>query len=276
MLKKIELAKEYYKYNEIFICPLCHEHLHLDDISLKCQNNHCFNISKKGVVTLLKNNKKRNDLVYDEILFNSRTKFINNGFYDGIHKEISSLIPNNSLIVDLGCGDGTHDFKIGKMINDSFIIGFDLAKDGINLSSNYLNYNFLPIIADLNYLPIGDNSIDVVLNILSPSNEKEIRRVLKKNGLIIKVTPKKNYLIELRKCFNIKEYENETTIEKNIDNNYDIVKKIEFEKTYKISKDDFDNLINMTPLTKHHNQNNIINEITIALNIFVLKVKDNE
>lgn len=34
------------------------------------------------------------------------------------------------------------------------------------------------------------------------------------------------------------------------------------------------NLINMTPLSKNYNCDKTINEITIALNIYVLKVRD--
>ena len=34
------------------------------------------------------------------------------------------------------------------------------------------------------------------------------------------------------------------------------------------------NLINMTPLSKKYNYDKMINEITIALNIYVLKVRD--
>lgn len=45
--------------------------------------------------------------------------------------------------------------------------------------------------ADLNNIPLKDESIDIILNILSPSNESEMSRLLKKDGIIIKVTPKK-------------------------------------------------------------------------------------
>lgn len=126
----------------------------------------------------------------------------------------------------MGCGDGTHDNKIYSLLKNkqSFLLGIDIANEGIICSSDYVGNNFIPIIADLNDMPFVDNKVDIILNILSPSNEKEMKRILKDNGIIIKVTPKKDYLIELRNALNIKDYENELVIEENIKKNY-IVKK---------------------------------------------------
>lgn len=72
----------------------------------------------------------------------------------------------------------------------------------------------------------------------------------------------------------IKEYENELQIEKNIDKNYIILKKYAINARKELSEESMLNLINMTPLSKNYNYNKMINEITIALNIYVLKVRD--
>ena len=169
----------------------------------------------------------------------------------------------------MGCGDGTHDNIILNLISSSqpFIIGVDISKVGVECATDYVKNNFIPLVMDLNYMPLENKSVDVILNILSPSNEKEMNRILKQDGIIIKVTPKKEYLYELRELLHIKEYENELQIEKNIDKNYIIVRK-------ELSEESMLNLINMTPLSKNYNYDKMINEITIALNIYVLKVRD--
>lgn len=176
----------------------------------------------------------------------------------------------------MGCGDGTHDNIILTLTNDnkSFIIGTDISKVGIECATDYVNNNFIPLVADLNYMPLKDNCTDVILNILSPSNEKEMKRILKKDGIIIKVTPKKEYLRELRQLLNIKEYENELQIEKNIDKNYIILKKYIINQKKKLDKKSMVNLVNMTPLTKNYACDVSINEITIALNVYVMKARD--
>ena len=88
------------------------------------------------------------------------------------------------------------------------------------------------------------------------------------------MTPKKEYLYELRKLLHIKEYENELQIEKSIDKNYIILKKYTINERKELSEESMLNLINMTPLSKKYNYDKMINEITIALNIYVLKVRD--
>ena len=176
----------------------------------------------------------------------------------------------------MGSGEGTHDYKILKKLNNNNlqIIGIDLSKDGIDLYNDYINDNTIGIVSDLNNVLIKDKSIDVILNILSPSNENEMLRLLKPDGIIIKVTPKKQYLYELRDILNIKEYENENIIFDNINKKYEIIEKDEYIKTFKLDDKTFNYLINMTPLLNNYNEIPKIDKITIALNIYVLKMKN--
>ncbi len=282
MLKKIEYTKNNLSAIGIisaFICPICHDSVELHENSLICNNNHCYDITKKGYFTLLKKNKLRIDNIYDTNLFENRIKFINSGFYDELHILISKIIKektNSKIIIDMGCGDGTHDNIILNLINDKsiFLIGTDISKNGIECATNYVSNNFIPLVADLNYMPLKENSADIILNILSPSNEKEMNRILKQDGIIIKVTPKREYLHELRQVLNIKEYENEQQIEKNIEKNYKILKKYIINEVKNLNETSLLNLINMTPLTKNYNYVKKIDTITIALNVYVLGVKD--
>ena len=57
----------------------------------------------------------------------------------------------------------------------------------------------LYFVADLAHLPFKDGSIDVIVNILSPINYKDFKRVLSDDGLVYKVIPETGYLKELRK-----------------------------------------------------------------------------
>ena len=279
-MKKINyFISNYNKLSEILICPFCSEKLNFCNNSLKCINNHTFNISKKGTTILYKTSKLKQDKIYNKNLFTNRRNFINNGFYDELHNKICNIIQDreNQKILDMGSGEGTHDYKILKKLNNNNLqmIGIDLSKDGIDLYNDYINDNTIGIVSDLNNVPIKDKSIDVILNILSPSNENEMLRLLKPDGIIIKVTPKKQYLYELRDILNIKEYENENIIFDNINKKYEIIEKDEYIKTFKLDDKTFNYLINMTPLLNNYNEIPKIDKITIALNIYVLKKKNN-
>lgn len=38
---------------KLLACPKCHQQLHLENKTLKCENNHCYDISKRGYINLL-------------------------------------------------------------------------------------------------------------------------------------------------------------------------------------------------------------------------------
>ena len=43
---------------KLLACPKCHQQLHLENKTLKCENNHCYDISKRGYINLLLNPDK--------------------------------------------------------------------------------------------------------------------------------------------------------------------------------------------------------------------------
>ena len=278
-MKKIEYAINHLNdLNGIIICPYCKEDLFIRENSLVCVKNHTFNISKKGSVVLYKTSKLKKDKIYNTELFINRRNFINSGFYDEVHSKISEIINENkpNIILDMGSGEGTHDIKIIDNLKDKNIkvIGLDLSKEGIDLSNDFIEKKYIGIVGDLNQLPIKNKTVDLIINFLSPSNESEMARVLKKEGIIIKVTPKTEYLYELRKSLKIKSYENEDIIENNIKNKYDILKKYEIVNTYSLDKLLLNYLVKMTPLMNNINIIPDIKTITIALNLYVLRIKD--
>lgn len=277
-LKKIEYAKLLFnKIDSLILCPFCNNELSLNNNSLICSNNHNFDISRKGTTVLYKTSKLKNDRIYTKDLFLNRRNFINLGFYDELHCEIARIINqyNPKIILDMGAGEGTHDFIISKNLkNKSLFIGIDLAKDGVDLANDYINQNLLNIVGDLNNVPLKSKSIDMILNILSPSNETEMNRLLKNDGIIIKVTPKQEYLKELRESLNIKEYENENIIAHNIEDKYTVIEKKEIIKTFILNEQALNYLVKMTPMMNNIIEIPNINSITIALNIYVLRIKD--
>lgn len=278
-MKKIDYAKKYLNdIHAIISCPFCSATVNIKNNSIICCNNHTFDISKKGTVILYRTSKLKKSKIYNNNLFINRRKFINYGFYDKLYSEISRIINQNNMkiILDMGSGEGTHDIKIIHQLNnkDIKLIGVDLSKDGIDLSNDFIDNNYIGIVGDLNQLPFKDNTIDLILNILSPANEKEMSRVLKKDGIIIKVTPKFQYLYELRKALKINDYENESVIENNIKEKYDILMKKEIIDCYPLDKEKLKYLINMTPLMNHIDGIPDIKSITIALNIYILRIKN--
>ena len=76
----------------------------------------------------------------------------------------------------------------------------DISKEGIRIASGK-HRGFLWCVGDLANCPFRDGVMDVVLNLLSPSNYGEFHRILADGGLLIKIVPGSDYLKELRGIF---------------------------------------------------------------------------
>lgn len=245
-------------------------------------------MSKKGYINLIKNNNKT---IYDKDLFEARSKIYDQKVYEILSEEIINIVDKYTTgekinyVLDAGCGEGYYlnqlylDEKINKKCR---LIGIDIAREGVALATRFENRVFWSV-SDLSNLPFDDNKIDVILDILSPSNYREFARVLNKKGIIIKVIPEENYLQEIRNqiAAYIKKdkYSNKNIVDV-FESNLDIV----YEKriTYKVKDFNLEDFIKMTPLTSSLTQNQIdelvksgINSITIDLKVVVGREKDN-
>ena len=260
--------------NNILMCPICKNSLTILNHELICTNNHVFTISKKGILFLVNSSNFKNSLIYNTTLFKNRRQFINKNYYnlvyDEIAKFINSMSKNNINILDLGSGEGTHMHKILERVNKNWnLISIDYSRDAINLATYYTENNIC-IIGDINNLPLIDKSIDVVVDFLSPFNNEEVKRVLKDNGIIIKITPGNKYLNELRHVLKFEDYTKKEEIKLNFMKYFDIINEKEISKKYSITEEDTNNLLMMSPLKKQFkNQKIHIDEITIDNVIYV-------
>ena len=260
------------KFYTDFICPCCKEKMYFAGESLKCTNKHTFDVTKKGTINFIISPKIKESKIYNEKLFTCRRKFIENGYYNDIYKlianEINNLNLDNIKILDLGCGEGIHSINILNKIKNCYrYFGFDYSKDAINLASDYNSSKRFYFNGDVNNIPIASDSIDVIIDFLSPYSESEVKRVLKKGGIFIKIAPSSNYLLELREACGLGKYQKQQEIIDNLGKYFKDIVTENYQKTFKIEKDDIANLIGMTPL-KLKSYNLKIEQITIDLNVY--------
>ena len=277
MLKKIDISRKFLLNNNIFICPICYKNLIYDNEFLICQNNHTFDLSKKGTINLIKTSNLRESSIYNRDLFVNRRNFIKHNFYDDIYEYVSKKINELNItdvkILDLGCGEAIHSVNILNKLKESYIYyGFDYSKVAISLASDYNQDNRIFFNADVNNIPLCDNSIDVIIDFLLPYSELEVKRVLKNNGIFIKVTPGQEYLKELRNALNMDEYAKEEEVFDNIKNKFNVIETKRIVNTYDVNEEDCKELVQMTPL-KINKKSLLINKITIDLNIYTIVVR---
>lgn len=198
MLKKIDSARNYLeKHYKQFRCPTCHKEFVLNGYSLICEENHQFDLSKKGTIYFLSHSIKTE---YNKKMLLHRGKMIQSGMYKPLLDKIIESMNLTGNTLDVGCGEGSFLSELTRLGLAGGKTGFDISKDGIYLASSQPIDAFW-CVADLTNLPFNDHSMDTILNIFSPSHYQEFQRVLKQDGTVIKVIPEEGYLKELRAAF---------------------------------------------------------------------------
>lgn len=265
----------------IFSCPFCQENLVLVETSLKCSNRHSFDLSKFGYVNLAPQIKQSAN--YDKENFQNRQQILEAGFYQAILEVVSGLLSNSKnakTILDIGCGEGFYSRKLQERNPDKTFYAFDISKDSVQIAAkSEPNWAVNWFVGDLARLPIKDASMDILLDIFSPANYGEFRRVLSKDGILIKVIPTKNHLKEIRQKvqdqLTNKDYSNQD-IKNHFQDHFTILSSQTSSLTKPITAEQLQALLSMTPLLFHVNQSKIdwsdLTEITIEAEILVGKV----
>ena len=263
-----------------FACPICQENLTLVETSLKCSNRHSFDLAKFGYVNLAPQIKQSAN--YDKENFQNRQQILESGFYQAILKGISDILatkPSAKTVLDIGCGEGFYSRKLQESHSDKTFYAFDISKDSVQIAAkSETNWAVNWFVGDLARLPIKNASMDILLDIFSPANYGEFRRVLSKDGILIKVIPTENHLKEVRRMvqdqLTKKDYSNQD-IKEHFQEHFSIQSSQTASLTRPITAEQRQALLSMTPLLFHVDQSKIdwsqLTEITIEAEILVGK-----
>lgn len=286
MSKKMMYASQLTQHSDIFSCPICQQDMHVDNLSqLVCESHHAFDIAKQGYINFLNKAVKTQ---YDKSLFDARQAILaNTSLYQSVTNSIVQVIEQNvkqqkRVIIDMGSGEGSHLANITEKLNsDNVSVGFDIAKEAIIAATMY-NDSIMSAVADISNVPIKPKQADVLLNILSPSNYNEFNRIIKDDGIIVKVVPNASYLQEIRTAlFESDEgdeaYSNEAVVDL-FHKTYDVIAEETIHEVHNIDQATLRHLVKMTPLTWSASKAQLkqlekkpIAEITIDLHILVGK-----
>ena len=263
-----------------FACPICQENLTLVESSLKCCNRHSFDLAKFGYINLAPQIKQSAN--YDKENFQNRQQILEAGFYQAILEAVSNLLASSktaTTILDIGCGEGFYSRKLQENHPEKTFYAFDISKDSVQIAAkSEPNWAVNWFVGDLAHLPIKDNSMDILLDIFSPANYGEFRRVLSKDGILIKVIPTENHLKEIRQKvqdqLTNKDYSNQD-IKEHFQEHFTILSSQTASLTKTITTEQLQSLLSMTPLLFHIDQSKIdwsqLTEITIEAEILVGK-----
>jgi len=251
--------------NDIFsdtllLCPVCKEKL-IKDVSnkiYKCDNNHTYDIAKEGYINLLISNQKRSKNPGDsKDMVLARIEFLSKGYYEVLSDKINEMIVeclgkdniDKFNIMDLGCGEGYYltnlkNYMDKKNINASYY-GMDVSKEAVKYASKTNKDCTWAVGNNFNILA-SDKSIDCILSVFSPIDINECNRVLKDNGVFIRVLPRTNHLIQLRNIIYSEVHLNEKVYKADAEEN-EYLKESNVTFDIKLNKEEILSLLKMTP-----------------------------
>ena len=265
-----------------FSCPICQENLALVESSLKCSNRHSFDLAKFGYVNLAPQIKQSAN--YDKENFQNRQQILEASFYQAILETILDLLAaseTSKTVLDIGCGEGFYSRRLQEAHPDKAFYAFDISKDSVQIAAkSEPNWAVNWFVGDLARLPVKDASMDILLDIFSPANYGEFRRVLSKDGILIKVIPTENHLKEIRQMvqnqLTKKDYSNQD-IKEHFQEHFSIQSSQIASLTKPITAEQRQALLAMTPLLFHVDQTKIdwsqLTAITIEAEILVGKAE---
>lgn len=260
MSKRLKQANRIKQNINNFCCPICQQSLQVvNDASITCTNNHSFDIAKQGYVFLL---AKPSETNYTKKLFEERRKVHNQSpiyqtFQQTVAQLIDTYVPESNPVIrmiDMGTGEGSHMQRItayAEQLHKRTItgIGLDISKEGILQAAKH-DDEHIWLVADLAHSPVTPASIDVILNVLSPSNNTEFARIIKNDGVILKVIPGQHYLQEVRRFFQstaTSSYSN-LAVKTHFSNHFQLIDTKNIQETHTLSKKERYSLAQMSPL----------------------------
>lgn len=193
-----------------YICPICQTSLvkHIPSQGYYCKNKHHFDLAKEGYLNLLPaQHKKSKEPGDSRAMMRARRHFLEAGFYQPMAKALVSMIDkvraeNTTMrMLDVGCGEGYYCRQIEALCSGEMtgfdLHGIDIAKNAI-LAAAKKQSTARFIVASSKRMPYANNFFDLVMRVYAPSNDDEIERITKKNGLLLLVTPGSRHLWQLK------------------------------------------------------------------------------
>ena len=228
------------------ICPICHLPLVQEGRSLRCGQNHSFDLARQGYVNLLPVQQKRSlnpGDTREQVL--SRRSFLETGAYAPIVEAVKSAAAGHSgPILDVGCGEGWYAVQVAEFL-EAELAGLDISKEAVRCAAaKYKGHRW--ICGTAAHLPIADDSVGVLMSMFALTMPGEFARVLKQDGVFIQVLAAQDHLMGLKSIIYpeilLKEKDSVPTLE-----GFELLSSTPVRFEFTVEGEQIGNLLSMTP-----------------------------
>ncbi|MFV0381859.1 MAG: putative RNA methyltransferase [Breznakia sp.] len=225
--------------SKALICPVCEKTLQKKIKNYVCVNGHSFDISKQGYTNVWQHKSLCTGDNRDMV--EARSHFLEKGFYQPLLDALLHQNKKGAICVDTGCGEGYYTRAIAQQDN-CFLYAFDVSKTALKHAAKN-DKNAAYFLSSIFKLPIKTRSVDIVFNIFAPFAGTEFGRVLKTNGIVVKVDPAPLHLFEMKKILYEHPYKNEISTPAG----WQCISSQTIAFDMVLKQEDIQNLITMTP-----------------------------
>ncbi len=177
-------------WEKIVRCSVCGSAMQKENNTLACMGarRHTFDFAAQGYVNLA--GPRAAGGGDDATLIAARTAFLSAGHYAPFAARIASLLREHlsvgATVLDAGCGEGYYTCRLAEA--GFHVMGIDLSKRGVRAAASLAKRSALDAffaVAGIFDMPVADASLDAVVSLFAPLDEKEMLRVLKPGGLLV-------------------------------------------------------------------------------------------
>lgn len=270
-------------------CPACGGSLAESAGTLRCANDHAYDIARQGYVNLLASNRHLNS-ADTAAMIDARAEFLGTGHYapiaEAITRQLSAHLGSDAIgvIADAGAGTG---YYLARVLND--LAGFsgvalDISKYAARRAARVHDRIVSAVCDTWQRLPLADGGVAAVLCVFSPRNVEEFARVLAPDGVLIMVTPRQEHLRELVEALGLigMQEDKEARLLESTESRFEVVTREEVNATIVLNREEALTAAAMGPSAQHVTPSDLESRIaelaettavTLAVTLHVLRVR---
>ncbi|HEY7272049.1 MAG TPA: 23S rRNA methyltransferase [Actinoplanes sp.] len=234
-------------------CPNCWSPLAHVGAALRCPRGHSFDIARQGYAALLPGgNRHAGD---SAAMVADRASFLAAGHYRFLADALAAAAPTAvpGVVVDAGTGTGYYLARVLDELPGAVGLGVDVAKPALRRAAR-AHPRAGAVLADLwARLPLADGCAGLVLNVFSPRNGAEFRRILHPDGALLVVTPAADHLAELVEAFGLLRVDSGKAerVGASLDAHFTATSARVLRHSMRLGPEEVRTLIGMTPSARH-------------------------
>ena len=182
----------------ILSCPKCHQNLQTDGQRWLCPDGHSYDRARQGYINLLLVNQKKSKNPGDDAdMVQTRTAFLDAGYYQPISDALNALV-SSGPVLDIGCGEGYYTRRLQDHLGTGVdITGLDISREAVRAACRR-GKDICWLVASGARPPVAEHSINTIVSLFTPLMPQGLDHALATDGDIITAHTGPHHLYELR------------------------------------------------------------------------------